>query len=40
VMGDTSLAVYIGLLALAANVITATACNVAFPAKLSAQAAA
>jgi SSS family solute:Na+ symporter len=39
-MGDTSLAVYIGLLALAANVISATACNVAFPAKLSAQAAA
>lgn len=39
-MGDTSLAVYIGLLALAANVISATACNVAFPTKLSAQAAA
>ena len=39
VMGETSFAVYIGLLALAANVISATACNAAFPAKLRAQAA-
>jgi SSS family solute:Na+ symporter len=37
-MGDTSFMVYIGLLALAANVISATACNAAFPAKLTARA--
>jgi SSS family solute:Na+ symporter len=37
-MGEASFTVYIGLLALAANVIIATACSVAFPAKLAAQA--
>jgi SSS family solute:Na+ symporter len=37
-MGEASFAVYVGLLALAANVISATACNVAFPAKLTARA--
>jgi SSS family solute:Na+ symporter len=37
-MGEASITVYIGLLALVANVISATACNVAFPAKLPARA--
>jgi SSS family solute:Na+ symporter len=36
-MGETSFTVYIGLLALAANVVCAIACNVAFPAKQPAQ---
>lgn len=39
-MGETSFMVYIGLLALAANIICATVCNLAFPAKTTAEASA